>query len=172
MDFEKYKKVISKNTTYKYDTSAIFNDFKLFQELINFFQKNLKNLDYDKIVALESSGFILGSALAIKEKKPFVAIRKKSKLPYKKSDLITSSFTDYSNTKKALELNKNSIKKQEKIVIVDDWIETGSQIKAAIKLVEKLQAKVVLILAIAAHKNDAIDKINSNYKIVSVRVLE
>ena len=49
-------------------------------------------------------------------------------------------------------MNKGSIKKGDRVLIVDEWIETGSQAKAAIKLIEKQGGKVIGITVLKAHR--------------------
>jgi len=70
------------------------------------------------------------------------------------STVAGTSFVDYSKNRKTFEINKNSIKKGDRVLIVDEWIETGTQLKASIKLVEKLGGEVIGISALNVDKND------------------
>ena len=115
----------------------MFSNYQLFDDLIDDLSISFKQIDIDKIVCIDAIGFILGSALSMKMKKGLVLVRKEGKIPLHNDELIKRTFTDYSRGYKTLEINKNLIKEGEKILLVDDWIETGSQIKAAIQMVEE-----------------------------------
>ena len=51
-------------------------------------------------------------------------------------EIISTHFTDYSGQDKSFEISKSSIVRNKRVLIVDDWIETGSQMKALIALLE------------------------------------
>ena len=59
---------------------------------------------------------------------------------------------DKQNLQKNFEMNKNAIKKGDKVLIVDEWIETGSQIKSAIKLIEKQGGNIIGVTTLYAEK--------------------
>ncbi len=150
MKFSYYFKHIKK-TKGRYDVTPLFRNPAVFAHLIHDLTL-LSPKRFDVIVGIDALGFILASALALKLKKGFVPVRKGGKLPAKK--VLRTSFTDYSGKKKALEMNLSSIKAREKVLIVDEWIETGAQVTSAIKLVEKQKGVVVGILAISAEKDE------------------
>ncbi|PLW80637.1 adenine phosphoribosyltransferase [Candidatus Woesearchaeota archaeon] len=170
MDFEYYDKYINKNTIGRYDVTPIFENYEVFSNLLNDLIKPFKDRDieFNKIVGLDALGFIIGGALAQKEKVGFVPIRKGGKLPGVKDSIIADSFIDYSNDSKSFEINKSSIKEGDKIIIVDEWIETGTQVKSAIKLIEKLKGEIVGITTLNADKNKNIEELNKKYLIFSI----
>ena len=93
----------------------------------------------DVFVGIESRGFILASALALKYGKGMVLLRKAGKLPGKTSKI---SYTiEYG--KAEMEIQKTALEKNERVLICDDLLATGGTAKAAAKLVEKLNANVV-----------------------------
>ena len=97
-----------------------------------------KKLEFDKIAAIESRGFIFASAVSYKLKKPFILMRKKNKLPAEK---VSVDFQlEYG--KATLEIHKDSINNGEKILIIDDLIATGGTAEAGAKLVEMSKGKV------------------------------
>jgi adenine phosphoribosyltransferase len=155
MKLRYYKKhIVFKNTKGRCNITPIFENPKVFQNLINDLTEPFKKIKYNKLVALDALGFILGSAIAYKTKKPLILIRKKGKFPYSKKFLLTTNFTDYTKTKKGFEIKKDSINKNDRVLLIDEWIETGTQAKSAIKLIEKLGAKVIGITTIKAEKNN------------------
>lgn len=91
-----------------------------------------------KVVGIESRGFIFGSRVASELGVPFVPARKPGKLP---GVLVSNSYTlEYGNSK--LEMQKNSIKENDRVLIVDDVLATGGTIQCVAKMVEDLGAKV------------------------------
>lgn len=93
--------------------------------------------EVDVIIGVESRGFILGSAMAIKFNKGFLPVRKKGKLP---PPIISESY-DLEYGSDTLEMRVNS--KKLNVVIVDDVLATGGTLKATINLCEKNNFHVV-----------------------------
>lgn len=151
-NYKRYDRFISKKTTGRNDVTPVFSEPELFGDLISDLVRPFAKSSFDKVVCLDSLGFILGGAIALRLKKGLVVARKGGKLPYDKKSLVSESFTDYTNQEKILEMRKGSIKKGDRVLIVDEWIETGAQIKATIKLVERLGGAVVGIAAINADR--------------------
>jgi adenine phosphoribosyltransferase len=95
-----------------------------------------KNIDY--VAAVEARGFIFGAAVAARLGAGFVPIRKKGKLPYK-----TESVTyDLEYGKDTLEVHIDAVKKDSKVLMVDDLLATGGTMTAASRLIEKIGGKV------------------------------
>ena len=121
------------------------------------------------VAGLDAFGFILGAPIALKLKKSFVPIRKGGKLPGIKGTIIRTSFIDYSKKRKSLEISTNAIKKGDKVLIVDEWIETGTQMKAAIRLIEKLGGTVIGISVLCSHKNAKTKPLFDKYNCQAIR---
>ena len=91
-----------------------------------------KPIDFDKVAAIESRGFVFASTVSYLLNKPFVLLRKKNKLP---ADVHSIDFKlEYGDA--TIEVHKDSIEKNEKILIIDDLIATGGTAEAAAKLIE------------------------------------
>ena len=91
-----------------------------------------KTIDFDKVAAIESRGFVFASTVSYLLNKPFVLLRKKNKLP---ADVHSIDFKlEYGDA--TIEVHKDSIEKNEKILIIDDLIATGGTAEAAAKLIE------------------------------------
>ena len=97
-----------------------------------------KNIEFDKVAAIESRGFVFASTVSYQLKKPFILLRKKNKLPAE----VHSVDFELEYGKATIEVHKDSIKKNEKILIIDDLIATGGTAEAAAKLVEIADGKV------------------------------
>jgi adenine phosphoribosyltransferase len=105
----------------------------------NEFYNRYKDMEIDKIAAIDARGFIFGSVLAFQLDVGLVPIRKKGKLPY---ETISAAYTlEYGEN--IIEMHEDAIEKGDKVVIVDDLIATGGTITAATQLVEQLGGKVI-----------------------------
>ena len=91
-----------------------------------------KKINFDKVAAIESRGFVFAAPLSHELKKPFVLLRKKNKLP---AETHSIDF-ELEYGKATIEVHKDSIKKNEKVLIIDDLIATGGTAEAAAKLVK------------------------------------
>lgn len=94
--------------------------------------------DCNKIVAIESRGFLFGSAMAYKLNMPLVIVRKPGKLPWKK--LREEYSLEYGTD--AIEIHEDSITTSDKVVIVDDLLATGGTAHACANLIRKAGGSV------------------------------
>ena len=118
------------------------------------------------VAGIDALGFVLGSAMALRLQKGFIPIRKEGKLPVP-ADI--AEFIDYSLQKKALELAEGTCKFGDRVLLVDEWIETGSQVQAAIRLLEKQGATIIGIASISIDDNEATAIIKKKYRCHTVR---
>lgn len=102
---------------------------------------SLKGLNIDKVVAIESRGFIFGALLANELNAGFVPIRKPGKLPAEKESQTYQ--LEYGLDK--IEIHKDAINKSDKVLVHDDLLATGGTAEAACELVEKLGGEVMQI---------------------------
>ena len=122
-----------------FDINPILANKDFFCGVVDDFLKKWENKGIEKIVAIESRGFILGSALALKMSLGFVPIRKAGKLP---GEVFSSSYTlEYGDD--ALEIQKNALQRQTKVLLVDDVLATGGTAAAAVCLLKKLDVTIV-----------------------------
>jgi adenine phosphoribosyltransferase len=97
------------------------------------------NFNFAAIVGIESRGFIIGSALAYTLGKGFIPIRKKGKLP---AEVVSQEY-ELEYGKDRIEIHKDALKKDERVILVDDLLATGGTALASAALVEKLGGVVV-----------------------------
>ncbi len=121
-----------------YDISTILSNPLEFHKVVNRMAKEVRKLNANTIVGIDSRGFIFASAVAFKLKYKLVMIRKKGKLPGQ-THLIKYDLEYGSNQ---LEVQKDMIKNNDKVVIIDDIFATSGTMKASIKLVKKSKAKI------------------------------
>ena len=120
------------------DISTIMLDPIISAEILDYLVDLYKDKGFTKIAGIESRGFLFGYPLAIRLGLPFVLIRKKGKLPYKKIEY--SYDLEYGSA--TIEVHTDAIDKRDKVLIHDDLLATGGTTEAAAKLVEKQGAKV------------------------------
>ena len=121
------------------DITTLFKDPEGLHEAIDLFSVRYKDLKIDKIVAIESRGFLIGAPLAYLLNVGLVLIRKPGKLPAKtyKQEYTLEYGVDQ------IEIHLDSIEEGERVLIVDDLIATGGTVEAAVKLVQKMKAEII-----------------------------
>jgi len=120
------------------DITTLIKDERAFKYTIDQIAEKIKDLNFEKIVAIESRGFVFAAPIAYKLSKSLILIRKKNKLP---ADTFSEEFKlEYG--KATVEIHKDSINKNDKVVIIDDLIATGGTAVAAAKLIEKSEGKI------------------------------
>lgn len=121
------------------DITPVLKNKKLFSETVKLLAKQYKGKKIDKVVSIESRGFIFGAALAYELGAGFVPVRKPNKLP---AETLREEYTLEYGTD-ALEIHLDAIKKSEKVLLHDDVLATGGTAHAAVKLIERLGGKLV-----------------------------
>lgn len=120
------------------DFSPILQDPSAMSYVIDEFAKHFHPKDFDILAGIESRGFLVACALALKFNKGMFMIRKKGKLPGKTEKI--SYKIEYG--KDVLEIQKHSLEKGKRVLICDDLLATGGTAKASAKLIEKIGGKV------------------------------
>ena len=121
------------------DITTLFKDPEGLREAINIFAERYKDMKINKIVAIESRGFLIGAPLAYLLNIGLVLIRKPGKLP---AETIKQDYKlEYGSDQ--IEVHIDAIKEGERVLIVDDLIATGGTVEAAVKLVQKMKGEVL-----------------------------
>ena len=114
------------------DITTLIKDPEAFKFTIDKIIEISNKVEFDKVSAIESRGFIFASTVSYLTNKPLILLRKKDKLP---ADRYSVDFKlEYGEA--TIEVHKDSIEKKEKILIIDDLIATGGTAEAAAKLIE------------------------------------
>ncbi len=120
------------------DITTLIKDADAFKYTNDKIIEIAKKIEFDKVAAIESRGFVFASTVSYKLNKPFILLRKKNKLP---AETHSIDF-ELEYGKATIEVHKDSIEKNEKILIIDDLIATGGTAEAAAKLIEISGGKV------------------------------
>jgi adenine phosphoribosyltransferase len=121
------------------DVTTLFKNSAAMKETVNILYDFVKDKKIDKVIGIESRGFVAGALLADKLNVGFVPIRKPGKLP---AETIKETYElEYGSD--TIEIHKDAIQPGEKVLIHDDLLATGGTAVAACKLVERLGGEVV-----------------------------
>lgn len=121
------------------DITTMLADGPAFQRSIDLLAQRYQGKGIDRVVAVESRGFIFGAPLAVRLGAGFVPVRKKGKLPY---HTIEESYALEYGTD-TLQMHKDALIKGHKVLVVDDLLATGGTVGAVTRLIEQLGAEVV-----------------------------
>lgn len=120
------------------DITPIMMDAQLSNEVLDHMVELYKDQAIDVVAGIESRGFLFGYPLAMRLNVPFVLIRKKGKLPYKK---ISYDY-DLEYGSATIEMHTDAVGSKQRVLIHDDLLATGGSAEAAAKLIEKAGGEV------------------------------
>jgi adenine phosphoribosyltransferase len=116
------------------DISPLLNNPEFFKLAVDEMCNAVEMLDFNKVLAIESRGFIFGPVIAYKMQKGLIMCRKPGKLPGK---LITQKYqSEYASS--ALNIQNGRLETSDKVLIIDDVLATGYTVQAAYDLVKPL----------------------------------
>lgn len=122
-----------------YDITTLLEDPKLLRYIVDAMIEPFKGDEIDKIVAIDARGFLLGAAIAYNIGCGVSLVRKEGKLPYK---TIRETYEkEYGED--VLTMHEDTIKKGEKVLVVDDLLATGGTLQASVRMIERLGGDVV-----------------------------
>lgn len=156
-----YLRLIDTKTKGRYDVLPLFKDFSAFRSLVSDLAKLVEDCEFEYVAGIDALGFILGTALAFRMEVGFVAIRKAGKLP---KSCARIEFEDYTKIRKGLELAPGVLSPGDRILLVDEWIETGAQARAAAQLIEAQGAMIAAITGIAIERNERTRDLFQRYR--------
>ena len=133
------------------DPTSIYINGAAFHDLLDDLVADLDGIEVDVVGGLDAMGFVLGSALATRLGVGFLPIRKAGKLCVD-TDRVT--FSNYSGRTQDMEMRKPAFAPGTRVLLVDQWVETGGTMDGAIRLVERQQGIVVGMAAVAIEDND------------------
>jgi adenine phosphoribosyltransferase len=124
------------------DIWRAFADRELFARVVAAMAAPYRGERYTKVAGVEARGFVLGGAMAAHTGAGFVAVRKEEGwLPGDVAECVTGP--DWQGHTHALRLQREALGPEDRVVLVDDWFETGAQALAARELIEGTGATLV-----------------------------
>lgn len=121
-----------------YDLTTLFKDPEGLKGVIDHLVERYADAGIEKVLGIESRGFILGSVIAYKLRTGFIPVRKKGKLP---AETYSVSY-DLEYGTDTLEMHQDALEPGENVLIVDDLIATGGTAAATAQMVSRLQARI------------------------------
>ena len=149
------------------DPTSIYINTNAFIDLLDDLLDDLEEIDCDVVAGIDAMGFVLGSAIAARLRKGFLPIRKAGKLCV---DTKKVDFVNYSKRNQFMEIRFPAFEAGTKVIIVDQWVETGGTMGAAIRLIEQQGGLVKGVIALAIEENDNTKKLRNDYKCFSAVV--
>lgn len=132
------------------DPTSIYINAAAFNDLLDDLVADLKGIEFDVVAGLDAMGFVLGAALATRRGVGFLPIRKAGKLCV---DTDKVSFGNYSGRTQDMEMRQPAFAAKDRVLLVDQWIETGGTMDGAVRLVERQNGIVAGMVAIAIEDN-------------------
>jgi len=121
------------------DITTLIKDKNAFRQAIDLLAEHYRHAGIEKVVSIESRGFIFGAPLAYVLDAGFVPIRKPGKLP---AAVTRQEYAlEYGND--AIEMHNDAIVPGEKVLVLDDLLATGGTVRAAADLVQRAGGKII-----------------------------
>ena len=120
------------------DVTSLLEDAKAFALTVNLLTQQFKDQGFTKVVGTEARGFLFGAPLALALGIGFVPVRKPGKLP--RATFAQAYQLEYGED--VLEIHRDAVTAQDKILIIDDLLATGGTIEATTKLIRRIGAQV------------------------------
>jgi len=136
------------------DVWRVFDDGEAFAAVVTALAEPWRSARVSKVCGVEARGFILGSAVAFKLGVGFVAIRKAGSLFPGPKDHATTA-PDYRGIVHELEIQQRALETSDRVVLVDDWVEVGSQAMAAKQLIKQRGATILGLAVMVDQLSDA-----------------
>lgn len=146
------------------DPTSIYINSAAFEDLLDDLVAELNAEEIDVVAGLDAMGFVLGAALAARLGRGFLPIRKAGKLCV---DTDKVSFSNYSGRTQDMEMRLPAFAQGTRVLLVDQWVETGGTMEGAIRLVERQGGALAGIVAIAMEQNPVTEAYRAAYRVVT-----
>ncbi|MGB0505292.1 MAG: phosphoribosyltransferase family protein [Pikeienuella sp.] len=146
------------------DPTSIYINADAFNDLLDDLMADLEGVEFDVVAGLDAMGFVLGAALAARRGVGFLPIRKAGKLCV---DTDKVSFGNYSGRTQDMEMRLPAFAPGTRVLLADQWVETGGTMDGAIRLVERQKGIVAGLVAVAIEENERTQKYRQDYPCVA-----
>jgi adenine phosphoribosyltransferase len=149
------------------DPTSVYINSAAFADLLDDLLSDLEGVAFDVVGGCDAMGFVLGAGLAARSGKGFLPVRKAGKLCV---DTDRVSFTNYSGKTQDMEMRLPAFAPGTRVLLADQWIQTGGTMEAAVQLVERQGGVVAGLATIAMENCPATDAFASRFPVVSAVV--
>ncbi len=146
------------------DPTSIYINGEAFHDLLNDLCAELDGDDFDLVGGLDAMGFVLATAIATRFGCGFLPVRKSGRLCVATDSV---EFTNYSGRTQAMEIRQPAFAPGTRVLLVDQWIETGGTMDGAIRLIERQRGEVAGLVAIVIEENERTLAYRERYHCVS-----
>ncbi len=146
------------------DPTSIYINERAFHDLLDDLTEPFDSSEIDVVGGIDAMGFVLGAAMAARFGRGFLPIRKAGKLCV---DTDHVSFLNYSGRDQDMEMRTPAFAPGTRVLLVDQWVETGGTMDGAIRLVERQSGTVAGMAAICIEENERTAGYRNDYKCVS-----
>jgi adenine phosphoribosyltransferase len=160
-----YISLIDYYTTPKANIAPLFADGTALRAAAADIAQQFADSQIDAVAALDAFGFVLGTAVAAALSCGVIAVRKPGKLP---AAVLSEPFLYKSGETSALEVLADAIAPGMRLLVVDEWIETGVQAWAACRLLERAGGVVAGVAALNIDENDSTAELRARYHCVGL----
>ena len=146
------------------DPTSIYINGKAYHDLLDDLVADLNKDDIDVVAGLDAMGFVLAAGIAARIGKGFLPIRKSGKLCV---DTDSASMTNYAGQTQSMEMRLPAFAPGTRVLLVDQWVETGGTMHGAVQLVEQQKGTVAGMVAIVMEENENTKSYRDRYKVVT-----
>ena len=132
------------------DPSTLYINASIFRSVVDDLVAPFDAADVDVVAGFDAMGFVLGSAIAVRLGKGFLTLRKAGKLPV---EADTVEFVNYSGRTQQMEMRTPAFRPGTRVLLVDQWVETGGTMDAGVRLVEGQGGVVAGIATVCIEEN-------------------
>ena len=133
------------------DPTSIYINGEAFHDLLDDLCAELDPATIDVVAGLDAMGFVLGSGIATRLGRGFLPIRKAGKLCV---DTDSADYTNYTGRSQSMEMRLPAFNPGTRVLLVDQWVETGGSMHGAIQLVEQQKGLVAGLVTIVMETNE------------------
>ncbi len=146
------------------DPTSIYINGEAFKDLVDDLCAEIDPDEVDVVAGLDAMGFVLGAAIATRIGRGFLPIRKAGKLCV---DTDSASYTNYSGRTQNMEMRLPAFAEGTRVLLVDQWVETGGSMHGAMQLVEQQKGKVAGLVSIVIEECERTNEYRKKYKCIS-----
>ena len=143
------------------DPSTLYINAALFRATVDDLVAPFDRADIDVVAGFDAMGFVLGSAIAVRLGRGFLTLRKAGKLPVE-SDSV--EFMNYSGRTQEMEMRTPAFRPGTRVLLVDQWVETGGTMDAGIRLVERQGGVVAGIATVCIEESERTRALRERYR--------
>ena len=139
----------------------LYTDARAFNDLLDDLSEPFRSDDIDLVAGPEAMGFALGGGIAARLRKGFLPIRKGGKLS---PPTDVAEYAHHKGGRVSLELQRSSVEPGTRVLLVDQWIETGGSMQASVDVLTRQGAVIAGIATLCIEDGKSGERFRHDYK--------